>query len=75
MGGVGLSIAYKLALKENDKSILVIEKENELASHQTGNNSGVIHSVSYYTLGSLKAKNCFNGRHQLINFAKKHNVD
>ena len=56
-GIVGLSIAYKLALKENDKSILVIEKENKLATHQTGKNSGVIHSGIYYTPGSFKAKN------------------
>ena len=73
-GIVGLSIAYKLALKKSDKSILIIEKENKLATHQTGNNSGVIHSGIYYTPGSLKAKNCFNGRLQLIDFAKEHNI-
>ena len=73
-GIVGLSIAYKLALKENDKSILVIEKENKLATHQTGKNSGVIHSGIYYTPGSFKAKNCQEGRIQLIDFAEKHNV-
>ena len=73
-GIVGLSIAYKLAIRENSKNILLIEKENELASHQTGNNSGVIHSGIYYTPGSLKAKNCFNGRLQLIDFAKEHNI-
>ena len=74
-GIVGLSIAYKLAKRENSKNILLIEKENELATHQTGNNSGVIHSGIYYTPGSLKAKNCFNGRLQLIDFAKKHNIN
>ena len=74
-GIVGLSIAYKLAHRENSKNILLIEKENELATHQTGNNSGVIHSGIYYTPGSLKAKNCFNGRLQLIDFAKKHNIN
>lgn len=73
-GIIGLSIAYKLALKENDKSILVLEKEDKLASHQTGKNSGVIHSGIYYTPGSFKAKNCQEGRIQLINFAEKHNV-
>ena len=73
-GIVGLSIAYKLAQRENNKNILLIEKEKELASHQTGNNSGVIHSGIYYTPGSLKAKNCFNGRLQLVDFAKKHNI-
>ena len=73
-GIVGLSIAYKLAQRENSKNILLIEKENELATHQTGNNSGVIHSGIYYTPGSLKAENCFNGRLQLIDFAKEHNI-
>lgn len=73
-GIIGLSIAYKLAKKDNSKHILLIEKESELASHQTGNNSGVIHSGIYYTPGSLKAKNCFNGRLQLIDFAKEHNI-
>ena len=73
-GIVGLSIAYKLAKRESLKNILLIEKEDDLASHQTGNNSGVIHSGIYYTPGSLKAKNCFNGRLQLIDFAKEHNI-
>lgn len=74
-GIIGIATAYKLALKEPNKSILVIEKEKELASHQTGNNSGVIHSGIYYTPGSLKAKNCTNGRKQLLDFAKKHNIN
>ena len=73
-GIIGLSIAYKLAQRENNKSILVIEKEQKLATHQTGRNSGVIHSGIYYKPGSFKAKNCKDGRIQLIDFAKKHNV-
>ena len=73
-GVIGLSIAYKLAQRENNKSILVIEKEQKLATHQTGRNSGVIHSGIYYKPGSFKAKNCKDGRSQLIDFAKKHNV-
>jgi len=73
-GIIGLSTAYKLALKFPEKTILVLEKEGELAKHQTGNNSGVIHSGIYYTPGSLKAKNCFDGRNQLLDFAKKHNI-
>ena len=72
-GGIlGLATAYKLALKCPQKTILVLEKETQLAAHQTGNNSGVIHSGIYYTPGSLKAKNCINGREQLLDFAKKH---
>ena len=73
-GIIGLSTAYKLALKFPLKTILVLEKEKELAKHQTGKNSGVIHSGIYYTPGSLKAKNCLDGRHQLLDFAKKHNI-
>lgn len=73
-GIIGLATAYKLSIKCPDKNILVLEKEAELAKHQTGNNSGVIHSGIYYIPGSLKAKNCLNGRIQLIDFAKKHNI-
>ena len=73
-GIIGLATAYKLSLNSPKKTILVLEKDKELASHQTGKNSGVIHSGIYYTPGSLKAKNCINGREQLITFAKKHNV-
>ena len=50
------------------------EKEHTLASHQTGRNSGVIHSGLYYRPGSFRAKNCVNGRKQLVEFAKKYNI-
>jgi (S)-2-hydroxyglutarate dehydrogenase len=73
-GIVGLSTAYKLTLKFPQAKVLVIEKEQELSHHQTGNNSGVIHSGLYYTPGSLKAENCREGRHELVAFAKKFDV-
>lgn len=73
-GIVGLSTAYKLSLKFPQASILLFEKEEELSAHQTGNNSGVIHSGLYYTPGSLKAENCREGRHELVAFAKEYNV-
>ena len=74
-GGIlGLSVAYKLVEKFPEASILLIEKEKELSAHQTGNNSGVIHSGLYYTPGSLKAENCLAGRLELVEFAEKHNV-
>src|SRR5690554_5552076 len=73
-GIVGLSTAYKLSLKHPDARILVLEKESRVAAHQTGKNSGVIHSGIYYKPGSLKAKNCINGRHQLVEFCKEHDV-
>ncbi|MDH3321450.1 MAG: L-2-hydroxyglutarate oxidase [Flavobacteriaceae bacterium] len=68
-GIVGTATAYKLQLKFPKKSIAILEKENEISLHQTGRNSGVIHSGIYYQPGSLKAINCRNGRDQLIDFA------
>ncbi len=73
-GIVGMSTAYKLKLKFPEANIILFEKEQELSAHQTGHNSGVIHSGLYYTPGSLKAENCFEGRHELVAFAKKYNV-
>ncbi len=73
-GIVGLATAYKLSLKHPNKSILVLEKEKEVAAHQTGHNSGVIHSGIYYKPGSYKAKNCVDGRRELVQFAKEHNI-
>ncbi len=73
-GIVGVATAYKLQLKHPNLKILLIEKEKHLANHQTGNNSGVIHSGLYYKPGSYKAKNCVNGRKQLIEFAKQYNI-
>lgn len=70
-GIIGLSTAYKLQLKFPEKSIAILEKEEEIGKHQTGRNSGVIHSGIYYKPGSSKAKNCKNGRTQLVEFAKK----
>ena len=73
-GIVGVSTAYKLQLKFPKKSIAILEKESAIGKHQTGRNSGVIHSGIYYKPGSYKAKNCKDGRKQLIDFAKKYNV-
>jgi L-2-hydroxyglutarate oxidase len=74
-GIVGAATAYKLSLKFPKKSIALIEKEKELGSHQTGRNSGVIHSGIYYKPGSLKAENCRKGREQLVEFSKQHSID
>lgn len=73
-GIVGSATFYKLQTRYPDKKLLLIEKEEKLADHQTGNNSGVIHSGLYYKPGSLKAKNCVAGRHELVAFAKEHNI-
>jgi L-2-hydroxyglutarate oxidase len=74
-GIVGLATAYKLQIKFPDRSIVIFEKEKEIGKHQTGRNSGVIHSGIYYKPGSYKAINCKNGRDQLIDFAKKNNIE
>lgn len=73
-GIVGLSTAWKLALKNPGFRIVILEKESILASHQTGHNSGVIHSGIYYTPGSLKARNCIEGYRQLIAFCREENI-
>jgi L-2-hydroxyglutarate oxidase LhgO len=73
-GIVGLASAYKINLKYPNKKILVLEKEKEVAAHQTGHNSGVIHSGIYYKPGSYKAKNCVDGRRELVAFAKEYNI-
>lgn len=73
-GIVGLATAYKLSLKVPNKTILVLEKEKEVAAHQTGHNSGVIHSGIYYKPGSYKARNCVLGRRELVQFVKEHNI-
>jgi len=74
-GIVGLATAYKLQLKFPEKTIAVLEKEDTVGAHQTGRNSGVIHSGIYYKPGSYKATNCNNGRTQLVDFAKRFNVN
>jgi len=73
-GLVGLATAYQTKLKNPDSKILILEKENDVALHQSGHNSGVIHSGIYYKPGSLKAKNCIEGYNSVINFAEKHGI-
>jgi L-2-hydroxyglutarate oxidase len=68
-GGIlGLSTALKITSAHPNIKLLILEKEAELARHQTGNNSGVIHSGLYYRPGSLKARSCVSGRKELISF-------
>ncbi|NIP22518.1 MAG: L-2-hydroxyglutarate oxidase [Phycisphaerae bacterium] len=73
-GIVGLASAYKIARNHPGVSIAVLEKEQQLATHQTGHNSGVIHSGLYYTPGSNKAKTCARGRKELVAFAREHRI-
>jgi L-2-hydroxyglutarate oxidase len=75
IGGGIVGTATAMSLQElGFKSVIVLEAENKLAAHQTGNNSGVIHSGLYYKPGSLKARNCVEGREQMYKFCEQHNI-
>jgi len=74
-GIVGLATAYRLAQQFPGCSITVLEKEHRVAAHQTGHNSGVIHSGIFYEPGSLKAENCRTGKRALVEFCEETGVD
>ncbi len=73
-GIIGLSTAYKLLEKEPALKICILEKENGTARHQTGHNSGVIHSGIYYRPGSLKSLNCIRGYQMLLDFCSEKEI-
>jgi len=73
-GIVGLATAYKILEQKPDIKLLILEKEPGVGMHQTGNNSGVIHSGIYYRPGSLRAINCINGYKQLLEFSDKEGI-
>jgi len=73
-GIVGLATALKTKELNPSLEIGILEKENEIASHQTGNNSGVIHSGIYYKPGSLKAENCIRGYQYMLDFCRVNSV-
>lgn len=73
-GIVGLATALKIKQANPAIKLAILEKENSLAAHQTGHNSGVIHSGIYYKPGSLKATNCINGYNQLIDFCNQEEI-
>lgn len=72
-GIVGLATAMALTPRVRG-SLVVLEAEDRLAAHQTGNNSGVIHSGLYYRPGSLKARNCVEGREAMYRFCREHGI-
>lgn len=74
-GIIGLTTAYEYQKKFPTHKIIVLEKETSLANHQTGNNSGVIHSGIYYKPGSKKAINCRDGINLLLKFCDNYNVN
>jgi L-2-hydroxyglutarate oxidase len=73
-GIVGLATAHALLAKAPGTRVVLFEKEKRLAAHQTGHNSGVIHSGLYYTPGSRKARNCRRGKMLLEAFCREHGV-
>jgi L-2-hydroxyglutarate oxidase len=73
-GIVGLATAYRLQEQHPRKTILVLEKEEAVARHQTGHNSGVLHAGIYYKPGSLKATTCRTGKQAMIGFCQRHGL-
>jgi len=73
-GIVGLSVGLQLVRKYPSLKVIVLDKECEVASHQTGHNSGVIHSGIYYKPGSLKARLCVEGKSAMIQFCEEHAI-
>ena len=73
-GIVGLATARDLLARHPEVRLLVVEKESEVAVHQTGHNSGVLHSGLYYSPGSLKARLCRSGKALLEQFAEDHDI-
>ncbi len=73
-GIVGLASSYALLKKRPGTKLVILEKENGVSRHQTGHNSGVIHSGIYYKPGSLKAINCIKGYQMLLEFCDENNI-
>ena len=73
-GIVGLSTAWQLRQRQPGKSIVVLEKEDAVAEHQTGHNSGVVHAGIYYEPGSLKANLCKQGVQATIRFCNDNDI-
>src|SRR5690348_17133835 len=73
-GIVGLASAWHILQANPAMKVALLEKEAALAAHQTGHNSGVIHSGIYYKPGSLKASNCLRGYDMMIAFCKEHGI-
>lgn len=74
-GIVGLATARELGLRHPDARIVVLERERELASHQSGHSSGVIHAGIYYRPGSLKARLCVDGARRLYDYCAERGIE
>src|SRR5688500_10692024 len=73
-GIIGLATAWRILERFPDRRVTVLEKEPDVARHQTGNNSGVIHSGIYYKPGSYKARLCRRGYAQMLAFAREKGI-
>ena len=73
-GVVGLGVGLEVARRFPGRPLLVLEKEARVAAHQSGHNSGVIHSGVYYKPGSLKARLCVAGSAAMVNFCREHSI-
>lgn len=73
-GIVGLATAYRLLERFPGRKVTILEKEREVAQHQTGHNSGVLHSGIYYKPGSLRASNCREGKLAMEDFCRRENI-
>jgi L-2-hydroxyglutarate oxidase len=73
-GIIGLAVARELHRRRPDSAIVVLEREDAVALHQTGRNSGVVHAGIYYAPGSLKARLCVEGARDLYRFCEAHGV-
>lgn len=73
-GIIGLAVARELLIRQPALRVVVLEKESAIASHQSGHNSGVIHSGIYYTPGSLKARACVAGHRAMLTFCQEEGI-
>jgi L-2-hydroxyglutarate oxidase len=73
-GIVGLAVAHRLTADDPRTTVVVLDKEDRIAAHQTGRNSGVLHSGIYYKPGSLKAQTATTGRRAMVRFAEEHGI-
>src|SRR5260370_4760908 len=73
-GIVGLAVAREILQRRPGASMVVVERESDVARHQTGHNSGVIHGGIYYEPGSLKAKLCVEGATLMYDYAEQHAI-
>ena len=73
-GIIGMATAHELTQRYPDATVTVLDKEDRVAAHQTGHNSGVIHAGVYYRPGSLRAKLCVAGNRSMVDFCTEHDV-